>query len=106
MSLAHVPQSSARPVTSHSNASNAANAAASRPPTAPGTKPALLGKVEGPSPAGAAAGTAAAAAGPTADAVEVLAGQSLVQCIAQLCVEVHKSVEAAADRMHDEIKRR
>jgi hypothetical protein len=42
-----------------------------------------------------------------ADAADAATGQqqSLVQRIAQLCVEVHKSVEAAAERLYQEVKR-
>jgi hypothetical protein len=43
-----------------------------------------------------------------ADAADAATGQnkSLVQRIAQLCVEVHKSVEAAAEKLYQEVKRR
>jgi hypothetical protein len=44
----------------------------------------------------------------TSDAADAATGQqqSLVQRIAQLCVEVHKSVEVAAERLYQEVKRR
>ncbi|WIA17601.1 hypothetical protein OEZ85_014416 [Tetradesmus obliquus] len=56
----------------------------------------------------AADGSDVAAVG--SSAVDAGAGtqqqQSLVQRIAQLCVEVHKSVEAAAEQLYQEVKRR
>lgn len=59
--------------------------------------------------AAAAANTAPAAGSDVVAAgAAAAAGQqeSLVQRIAKLCVEVHKSVEAAAERLFVEVKRR
>lgn len=55
----------------------------------------------------APAGTAASSPTKAVDgaAAEVV-GRSVIQRVAELCVEVHKSVEAAAERFYQELKRR
>ncbi|WIA37814.1 hypothetical protein OEZ86_014676 [Tetradesmus obliquus] len=82
-------QLAAQPPSSSSNSSSSSRPATAKQPAA-------------------ADGSDVAAAG--SSAVDAGAGtqqqQSLVQRIAQLCVEVHKSIEAAAEQLYQEVKRR